>query len=148
MRGSSEPATAIHAAAGEIPRQKPSTRCDNMVKALGVGVEKQDRQRHGRKLERQAIELPRGEHQHATLADGEAQAKPIESAPVAARDWRCADWRGRSRTSAMRFMVMAAERAPTIAITIQKNLPRRRPAGLGPAKRAASSAPVSANGGM
>ena len=31
---SSEPATAIHAAAGEIPRQKPSTRWDHKVKRL------------------------------------------------------------------------------------------------------------------
>ena len=34
MRGSSDPRTAIHAAAGAIPRQKPSTRCENEVKRL------------------------------------------------------------------------------------------------------------------
>src|SRR5215472_2156189 len=34
MRGSSEPRTAIHAAAGATPREKPSSRCDQRVKRL------------------------------------------------------------------------------------------------------------------
>jgi hypothetical protein len=43
----------------------------------------------------------------------------------------------------MRFMVMAAERAPTIATTIQRSW---RQVGKAPAERAASSAPTSAKG--
>src|SRR5271165_6385054 len=34
MRASSEPAMAIHAAAGDMPRQKPRTRCDHDVNRL------------------------------------------------------------------------------------------------------------------
>src|SRR5215467_9672711 len=34
MRGSSEPRTAIHSAAGAIPRERPSSRCDHLVNRL------------------------------------------------------------------------------------------------------------------
>ena len=34
MRGSSEPRTAIHAAAGAMPSANPSTRCEKCVKRL------------------------------------------------------------------------------------------------------------------
>jgi hypothetical protein len=54
MRQSSEPRIAIHAAANEV---RPGG------EALGVRIKKQNRQRDGRKLQRQRIQLPRGEHQ-------------------------------------------------------------------------------------
>ena len=45
MRGSSEPRTAIHAAAGAIPRLKPEHQVGERGEALGERIEENDRQR-------------------------------------------------------------------------------------------------------
>src|ERR1700730_5624784 len=72
-----------------------------------------------------------------------AQAKPMESSPVANARIAVRGLRRSYSRSAMRFMVIAAERAPTIATMIQRIC---QTLGKRPASRAASRAPTSAKG--
>src|SRR5882762_2538720 len=80
----------------------------------------------------------------ATAASVKIHAKPVESAPVASARWAVRGFALSKRTSAMRLTVMAALRAATMATMIQSNCFQvGQPWVL---KRAASRAPVRANG--
>src|SRR4029077_17048860 len=72
-----------------------------------------------------------------------APANPSVSAPAGSARFAVRGLRRSNSRSAMRFMVIAAERAPTMAITIQRIC---RNDGRLPPARAASRAPTSANG--
>ena len=72
-----------------------------------------------------------------------AAANPTESSPLGSARLAVRGLRRSNSRSAIRFMVMAAERAPTMATMIQRSW---RHVGNAPAERAASSAPTSAKG--
>ena len=74
---------AIHAAAGEMPKQNPRNKMRPARKPLGVGIEKQNRERHRGKFQRQRIQLPGRNHQNRDATSVKIQAKETESAPVA-----------------------------------------------------------------
>ena len=63
MRGSSEPRTAIHAAAGAMPRLKPQHQVRERGEPLGEGIEEDHGQRHRRQAQAQAVQLAGGEHE-------------------------------------------------------------------------------------
>jgi len=74
-----------------------------------------------------------------------SQAKPLLRVPAGRWRPRVRGLRASSSASSIRLKVMAAERAPTIATTIQESRHARLPVAK-PCSRKASSAAVSANG--
>jgi len=81
----------------------------------------------------------------AAAAAKNSQAKPLLRVPAGRWRPRVRGLRASSSASSIRLKVMAAERAPTIATTIQESRHARLPVAK-PCSRKASSAAVSANG--
>ena len=120
--GSSEPVTAIQAAAGAMPSEKPRTRCEKRGEALGVGVEEDHGQRHRRQLEAQRIQRARGqqEHQNRQPSRSPRRSAALKS-PAGMWRMRVRGLRASISASRIRLNAIAAERAPTIATTIQSS---------------------------
>src|SRR5258705_3871899 len=140
MRGSSEPRTAIQAAAGAIPNDKPSTRCDQRVKRLVYEYSKTTANATGerRKANRFSWKAASTKIPQETATNVETKAGL--SVPAGrARAW-VRGFAASIAASARRLKAMAAERAETMAMMIQANWRR---VGNPPA---ASMAPHNAKG--
>ena len=140
MRGSSEPRTAIQAAAGAMPKRKSQNQMGPARKALGVGVEQNNGERHRGKLERETVQLRRREDKIAQetttkLVTNVGDRVPAGSARVWVRGLAAS-----MEASATRLNAMAAERAEIMATMIHASC---RMVGRPPA---ASIAPHRANG--
>ncbi len=85
MRGSSDPRTAIHAAAGAIPKLKPSTRCEKEVKRL-VNDRKIRSREPAAPAANKAVQLARGQKKQRHGGRHNIQAKPRLNKP--AGRWR------------------------------------------------------------
>src|SRR5215510_15047407 len=140
MRGSSEPRTAIHAAAGATPSEKPSSRCDQRVKRLvneyRVTRASATGERYRvRRFNWAAASTKTAQHTTTNSVTNLSERIPAGIARVAVRGLAasiCA--------SARRLNAMAADRADTIHNTIQPSWAGRcRPP-------AASMAPQRAKG--
>ncbi len=71
MRGSRDPRTAIHAAAGRDSERKAKNQVRPAREALRVGIEQQDGQGDGRKLKREPVQLARGQNEDQAGNDDE-----------------------------------------------------------------------------
>src|SRR5215467_12423953 len=140
MRGSSEPRTAIHAAAGATPSEKPSSRCDQRVKRLvneyRVTRASATGERYRvRRFNWAAASTKTAQHTTTNSVTNLSERIPAGMARVAVRGLAasiCA--------SARRLKAMAADRA----VTMQSNIhPSCAAVGIPPA---ASIAPHKANG--
>src|SRR5580698_3248056 len=140
IRGSSDPRTAIQAAAGAIPKAKPRKRCDQRVNRLLYEYKRMTASATGEsiKVSRFNWEAASTKIPQATSTNVLTNAGvncPTGKARVAVRGLAAS-----IEASASRLKAIAADRAETIATTIQASC---RQAGNPPA---ASMAPQSANG--
>src|SRR5579875_1708034 len=121
MRASSLPVSAIQAAAGAIPRQKPSTRWEKAVNRLQNEYAKSTIRTTGASRKQSHPSCRAAQMKIKEEANVKPQAKRIESTP--AGRWRLAVRRFFASISAskMRLNAIAADRAATMATMIQKN---------------------------
>src|SRR5436305_9965086 len=140
MRKSSEPRTAIHEAAGAIPKANPSTICDHRVNRLvneySSTIAKASGERYSVSRFSCAAEITKTTQVAVTkTAANFCESTPAGMARVAVRGLAASIW-----ASARRLKAMAAERAETMHRTIQ---PSCAAVGMPPA---ASMAPHRAKG--
>ena len=65
MRGSSDPRTAIHAAAGAMPKREAEKQMRPAREPLGIGIKQHNRQRHRRKPKRKPVQLRSRQHKNS-----------------------------------------------------------------------------------
>src|ERR1700691_4639603 len=140
MRGSSEPRTAIQAAAGPMPSANPRKICDQRVKRLVKEYRRITAKATGESIsvnrfnwEAARTKIPHAIRTNVLTNDG--VNRPIGNARVAVRGLAAS-----IEASARRLKAIAAERAETMATMIQASC---RHSGKPPA---ASMAPQSAKG--
>src|SRR5208282_5607845 len=140
IRGSSDPRTAIHAAAGAMPRANPRNRCDQRVKRLLYEYRRITASATGdsisaKRFNCDAARMKIAHEARTNVLTNTGVNCPTGNARVAVRGLAPS-----IAASARRLKAMAAERAETMATTIHASC---RHAGRPPA---ASMAPQSANG--
>src|SRR5260370_12293022 len=142
---SSEPGIGIQAAAGAMASANPKTRCEKEVNRLVKEYEKITPSATGARRKHKAFNSRAAKMKISEETITKPQAKPAESNPAGI--WRSfvRGLRASISASIRRLNAMAAERAPTIATTIQASFRHRRSLAR-PPSRTASRAPVKAKG--
>src|ERR1700691_5848048 len=120
MRGSSEPRTAIHAAAGAIPNAKPSTTCDQRVKRLVYEYSRSTAKATGESHSVSRLSLAAAIIKIAQVTTTKVATNAGDKCPAGSARERVRGLAASMAASARRLNAMAAERAATIATTIQK----------------------------
>src|SRR5262249_11706302 len=114
MRESREPRTAIQAAAGAIPRAKPSTRCDQRVTRLVYEYSRITASATGERYRVARLSLAAPRTKSVQAATTNKAANRCESAPLGMARMAVRGLAASIRASAMRLKAMAAERAETM----------------------------------